>query len=94
MNVICPTCSGKRIQSFPKTPLGLLGPCVTMACVTCLGKGGIDEAFAKRIKHGQFIRAARIRAGRTVEEEATRLKITPRQVTDLENGLPIEGGLV
>jgi len=91
--VTCPSCQGRRVQVIATSPLGLLGPTRRLPCVTCDGTGKITMEFLQRILHGRYVRAHRIKAGRSVEDEALRLGIKPRELTDLENGLPIEGGL-
>ena len=83
----CPDCKGSRFT----TGIGCFGKgrgceVMTINCFTCGGTGTIDEAHAERIAKGRAMYDDRVSRDMGLREEARRLGITARELSDLENG--------
>jgi DNA-binding XRE family transcriptional regulator len=83
--VICPECRGAK--SSYAISCGDRG-CETgvRACDFCKGEGQVSSEAADRWRAGKAMRDARVKRGRTQEQEAERLGISPIELNDLERG--------
>ena len=79
----CPECGPHRSVIVHYAPGAVRGPRV---CSRCGGSGVITKEVAARICEGEQLREIRIESGLTLREEAARLGISPRELSDIENG--------
>ncbi len=59
---------------------------VELRCDACSGSGTIDEQRRAQLDEAERRREARIAAGRSLRDEATRLGVSPVQLSDMEWG--------
>ena len=86
----CPTCSGQKLLIVHlHTTTG--GRWEKRACFTCCGAGEITEDHARQIEEGERRREDRKARYTTLREEAARLGISARQLSDIENGRAAQG---
>ena len=79
----CPTCDGE------KTVVGIGCPGfkrVEIPCFTCNGSGDCAEAQIEAIRKGKLMRDQRIKADRSLREQADILGIKASTLSDLERG--------
>lgn len=69
----CPDCEG-------------LGQHGSLYCQRCSGTGEVSQQVLDRIKVGEMLRDDRVRRGVRLRDEAKAVGMTPRQLSDLENG--------
>jgi hypothetical protein len=83
--VICPDCKGKKtifaLVDGPKYS----GP-ATLACLRCKGTGEINEDIERWIKIGGAHRTWRVAQWESLMDCATRLGMTPAELSAMENG--------
>jgi len=56
------------------------------ACDFCKGEGQVSSEAAERWREGKVMRDARVKQGRTQQQEAERLGISPMELNDIEHG--------
>lgn len=85
---VCIRCNGdKQLFAFINGGPDIRShSCAMIDCDTCAGTGVISEEKLMAITAGKDLRADRIQRGRTISEEAARLKMTPAQYSALERG--------
>lgn len=81
----CPKCNGAGIVNVLWRGLPESAGDVT-ECPCCDGKGSITQAHARRLEAGRQLRRDRIARGLSLQQEARRLGIEPRELSDLEWG--------
>lgn len=84
--VPCPECGGIKERHIRASRPGIYRVDVLMACPFCRGDGEVTEEAAERWREGQCRRDMRVKAGRTLEEEAQLFGISTVEQHDIENG--------
>ena len=84
--VQCSTCAGTGVLRGLIKPSS--GACFNGAirCPSCEGSGQLGPAQVQQIAEGERRRLSRIARGVGLREEALRLGISPRALSDLEHG--------
>ena len=85
LTVLCPDCRGAESHfGVACSP----GKCRTgmMMCQFCAGTGHVSPEANARWQKGRALRAARVKARRTQEQEASLLGIRPIDLNDVEHG--------
>jgi hypothetical protein len=82
---ICPDCEGRKIISGIGCGANGCKP-MTLPCFTCKGIGSISEEQVERIRKGEAMRQDRLARDMSLREEAQRLGIKARELSDLEHG--------
>src|SRR5277367_1387207 len=85
VKVVCPECGGAK--SSYAVACGDRG-CKTgvRACEFCRGEGQVSSDADERWHAGRAMRDARVKQGRTQQQKAARLGISPMELNDLEHG--------
>lgn len=85
MSVECPRCEGRK---GGQALVNRGGDCTLewVDCHTCGGDGEVSEEQARAIEAGEAMRHDRVERRVSLREEATRLGITPRELSDIEFG--------
>lgn len=92
MTIVCPLCKGeKRLHAhinygFNEATGTGDDAWGDVICITCDGNGEITQDHARRIAHGEVLRAERVARGETLYHAAQRLGITPTQLSAIESG--------
>ena len=81
----CPDCKGTKIMSGIGCGPDGCKP-ITLPCFTCDGIGSISEDQAERMRTGEAMRLDRLVRDMSLREEAQRLGIKARELSDLEHG--------
>ena len=85
--MICPICSGTKLVTLSHVRTSTGGRSnVPMRCYQCRGAGEITEEQAEWIQRGEAMRLKRVGAYRSLRDEAKRLGITAKELSDMENG--------
>ncbi len=84
----CPRCVGdKQLFAFiNRGPDISTHSCEMVDCDTCAGTGSVTEENLYAIAAGKDLRADRLQRGKTISEEAARLKMSPAEYSALERG--------
>lgn len=81
--MICSACNGQKIIVGYGCP-GFKR--IELPCFTCNGSGDISKAQEEAIRKGKLMREARLKADRSLREQAAILGMTPSQYSDIEQG--------
>lgn len=87
IEMICPECNGeKKLRALCRYGDG--SPCrwESINCWECGGTGEVTQARLDAIEKGRGMRKSRLERNLTLREEATRLGITPQELSHKENG--------
>jgi hypothetical protein len=84
---LCPACGGSRgsvafVCAIPRTQSRRMW----LACPLCTAEGKVEVAKAIAYVEGQRLRRDRVARGLSQRQEAERLGITPRELSDREQG--------
>ena len=79
----CPSCKGTGKVSAFACPGFVL---TELKCYDCLGAGEITEGHQEAKEHGERMRLERIARQVSLRDEAARLDISPRELSDIEHG--------
>ena len=84
----CPVCDGRRQVDVPlAAPGSALRTNQRRQCWFCKGAGEVSPEKARLLARGRSKMRERMEAGRSLEEEAARLGISPRTLEQLEKGM-------
>src|ERR1700728_89727 len=85
VKVVCPECRGAK--SSYAVSCGDRG-CQTgvRTCEFCRGEGQVNSDADERWRTGKAMRDARVKQGRTQEQEAEWLGVSPMDLNDIEHG--------
>jgi DNA-binding XRE family transcriptional regulator len=85
IEVVCPECRGAK-SSYAVSCSDRGCQTGVRACDFCRGEGRVSSEIADRWRAGKAMRDARVKQGRTQQEEADWLGISPMELNDIERG--------